>query len=446
MGRRVSRRLPRDVDRHARPRAANCGCSRWAPSPTACARARGWTATCTRASFAARAWRWRSPRTCCGCTSSRPARQASKLSERRGRALRDVRFYVLPRMSPDGAEAVHDHGPLRALAFRATSARHKAHAYWRGERRRRRRAGAVDARPRSRRRAGRVRREFPGCCCRARSTTRRRTTRSIPRASSRTSTATNVPSPYFLSDNQTDLNRNFPYAWAPDAKQEGAGAFPLSEVESRAVVDFATQHPEIFLWLNLHTFGGVFIRPLGDKPDTKMNQQDLALYRQLGAWAEELTGYPMVSGCRGVPLRARHAAARRPHRLRLPPARRGRVRRRAVGPLQAGGPRAQEALRRQLHAPDARGHAEDRARGTATRTTGRTLLPWRKFNHPQLGEVEVGGIDPRVGMWNPPPSEMPGVCTAQSAHFLRTAALAPAVVVDAVETQDAGRPALRASR
>jgi hypothetical protein len=37
-------------------------------------------------------------------------------------------------------------------------------------------------------------------------------------------------------------------------------------------------------------------------------------------------------------------------------------------------------------------------------------------------------------MWNPPASEMPGVCTAQTAHFLRTAALAPAVAVDSVET------------
>ena len=59
----------------------------------------------------------------------------------------------------------------------------------------------------------------------------------------------NVPSPHFLSDNQTDLNRNFPFFWAPDSKQEGAGAFPLSEIESRAVVEFATQHPEIFLLL-----------------------------------------------------------------------------------------------------------------------------------------------------------------------------------------------------
>jgi hypothetical protein len=106
----------------------------------------------------------------------------------------------------------------------------------------------------------------------------------------------NIPDPHYLSDNQTDLNRNFPFAWMPEHTQEGAGDFPASEPETRAVVEFATAHPEIFGWLNLHTFGGVFIRPLGDKPDSKMHPADLLLYRQLGAWAEELTGYPMVSG------------------------------------------------------------------------------------------------------------------------------------------------------
>ena len=107
---------------------------------------------------------------------------------------------------------------------------------------------------------------------------------------------TTIPDPHYLSDNQTDLNRNFPYAWMPDHVQPGAGDFPTSEPETRAVVEFAAAHPEIFAWLNLHTFGGVFIRPLGDKPDSKMHPGDLALYRQIGAWAEELTGYPMVSG------------------------------------------------------------------------------------------------------------------------------------------------------
>ena len=39
-----------------------------------------------------------------------------------------------------------------------------------------------------------------------------------------------------------------------------AGSAP----ETRAVMDFAIKHPHIFTWLNLHTFGGVLIRPLGD--------------------------------------------------------------------------------------------------------------------------------------------------------------------------------------
>ncbi len=62
------------------------------------------------------------------------------------------------------------------------------------------------------------------------------------------------------------------------------------------MIEFAHAHPEIFAWLNCHTFGGVFIRPLGEQPDTKMNADDLAIYREIGAWSEELTGYPMVSG------------------------------------------------------------------------------------------------------------------------------------------------------
>ena len=79
----------------------------------------------------------------------------------------------------------------------------------------------------------------------------------------------NVPAPNFLSDNLYDFNRNFPYLWAPESQQEGAGHYPGSAPETRAILEFATGHPNIFAWLNLHTFGGVLIRPLGDKPDSK---------------------------------------------------------------------------------------------------------------------------------------------------------------------------------
>ena len=209
--------------------------------------------------------------------------------------LRNVRFYVLPRMSPDGAEAVLANGRyVRSVPRDERPAR--AHAYWRCDdvdgdglaltMRVRDPGGELVESP-----------EFPGLLLPRTIDDPPPYYKVYPEGVIENFDGSNVPTPHFLSDNQTDLNRNFPYSWAPDSKQEGAGAFPLSEIESRAVVEFAIAHPEIFLWLNLHTFGGVFIRPLGDKPDSKMNPEDLALYRQLGAWAEELTGYPMVSGC-----------------------------------------------------------------------------------------------------------------------------------------------------
>jgi hypothetical protein len=178
----------------------------------------------------------------------------------------------------------------------------------------------------------------------------------------------------------------------------GRGRLPLSEV-SRARSSSSPRHPEIFLWLNLHTFGGVFIRPLGDKPDTKMNQEDLALYRQLGAWAEELTGYPMVSGCRGVPLRARYAAPRRPDRLRVHPARRGRLVGRAVGPVQAVWHRAQESASSTTYTPVTRDGNDGKIVHMGPRPQrGTTLDPAvaSRRQHRSSAKWRAAAIDPRV--------------------------------------------------
>jgi hypothetical protein len=353
------------------------------------------------------------------------------LSDPAAARVRDVRFFVLPRMSPDGAEMVLTQGRyVRSVPRDERPA--KAHAYWRGE--------DVDGdglalSMRVRDEAGEMvgSTEVPGLLLPRTIDDPPPYYKVYPEGVIENFDGHNVPSPYFLSDNQTDLNRNFPYAWAPDSKQEGAGTFPLSEAESRAVVEFATRHPEIFLWLNLHTFGGVFIRPLGDKPDAKMNPEDLALYRQLGAWAEEITGYPMVSGCEeflyepDTPLHgdltdyAYHQ--------------RGAV----AYVVELWDLFKQVGLERKKRFVDCYTHLtrEDMlkiGRWDRDKNAGRSIRPWRPVTHPQLGEVEVGGIDPRVGMWNPPPEEMPNVCRTQAAHYLRVASLAPAVV-DAVKTE-----------
>ncbi|MCA9673748.1 MAG: peptidase M14 [Kofleriaceae bacterium] len=241
-----------------------------------------------------------------------------------------------------------------------------------------------------------------------------------------------VPTPSFVGDNPIDLNRNFPWSWAPAHEQVGAGAFPLSEPESRAVVQFTSRHPEIFAWLNLHTFGGVFIRPLGHGPDSKMNQEDLEIFKQVGAWAEALTGYPMVSGHDEFlyepdkPLHgdltdyAYHQRGALAYVVEL-------------WDLfhKLGLPRPKKFV--EYYQRLRRGDLVRLAWWDREDNEGRIMRPWTRFEHPQLGEVEIGGIDPRIGLSNPPLDILGMVCGEHAHCFLHVAAMAPQLAIGKVE-------------
>ena len=92
-----------------------------------------------------------------------------------------------------------------------------------------------------------------------------------------------------------DINRNFPVEWRPEAEQHGAGPYPASEPEIRAVVHWLSEHPEIHSALTYHTFSGVLLRPYGDRADDTINLHDLEVFKLLGKRGTELTGYPNVS-------------------------------------------------------------------------------------------------------------------------------------------------------
>jgi murein tripeptide amidase MpaA len=92
-----------------------------------------------------------------------------------------------------------------------------------------------------------------------------------------------------------DLNRNFPSGWRQEFQQVGAGPYPTSEPEVRAVVDFIVRHPNICGGVSFHTHSGVILRPFSSEPDENMPAEDLWLYKQFGKRATELTGYPHIS-------------------------------------------------------------------------------------------------------------------------------------------------------
>lgn len=344
--------------------------------------------------------------------------------------LREVLFYVVPRMSPDGAECVLTTSRYVRSAPRDRRPNREAPRWQRAD---------IDGDGRSlmmriEHPAGEYveSAEVPGLMVSRRLHDAGPYYKLFPEGTIEPFDGANIPDPHYLSDNQTDLNRNFPFAWMPEHAQAGAGDFPASEPETRAVVEFATAHPEIFGWLNLHTFGGVFIRPLGDKPDSKMHAADLVLYRQLGAWAEELTGYPMVSGYEeflyepdkpiygDLTEYAYHQRGAVAYVVELWDLfkRLGKARPKKFVDYYS------EITRADLLAL---------ARFDRDENAGRIFLPWRRVEHPQLGPLEVGGADPLIGVWNPPYERIGEVCAAHTAHLLRLAALAPAVRLRVVE-------------
>ncbi len=347
----------------------------------------------------------------------------------------DVLFYVLPRMCPDGAE--HMLGVSSYVRSNPRDRRHgKTAPYWRG--------ADVDGDGRARlMRVEDAAGQFaavPGepSLLMPRLLDDPGPYYSIyPEGFIENWDGSSIPGYSFLADNAVDMNRNFPFGWAPEPRQEGAGAFGTSEAESRAVTTFAVAHPNIFAWLNLHTYGGCYIRPNQAMTDRKMNPHDLWVFEQIAAWMTPITGYPVVSGFEeftyepDTPLCGDLASFAYEHR--------GAVA--MVCELwdfwkQVG----LETLRPFIRNYAKRPRAEllkmlewDRAHNE-----GRAAQPWKPFDHPQLGPVEIGGYDPLIGMWNPPPDRLPEVVTNQSRAFLRWAALSPrlrvtGVTVEAVE-------------
>jgi murein tripeptide amidase MpaA len=92
-----------------------------------------------------------------------------------------------------------------------------------------------------------------------------------------------------------DFNRNFPFQWRTEGEQRGAGPYPASESEIRALVDFISKHPNISIALTLHTFSRVILRPYSTKSDDDIIPEDLWIFKKMGEIGTKASGYRCVS-------------------------------------------------------------------------------------------------------------------------------------------------------
>ena len=96
-----------------------------------------------------------------------------------------------------------------------------------------------------------------------------------------------------------DLHRNYPENWRPQNEetgrgytQGGAGEYPLSESETRAVVDFLLTHPNIYVVNSMDTSVPMHLRPPSTSAsEERMYPEDLGWYRIFDEIGKKITGY-----------------------------------------------------------------------------------------------------------------------------------------------------------
>ncbi len=224
-----------------------------------------------------------------------------------------------------------------------------------------------------------------------------------------------------------NMNRNFPTNWSP--QEYGAGTHPLSEPEAAGVAKFILDHPNICGICAYHTHGGLILRPSMTKPDAAMSPRDLNLYKEICKVGTELTGYPAMSTYEDfTPDKSK------PRRGGLKDWTDGEMGiitltlelwdlERTAGVDKVGYlnlyPRT-EAIQHKIY-----DYVQEHVGEKGWR-------PWKPFDHPQLGPIEIGGM---VNIWtyrNPPEKLLPEICRVNALFNLRHAAASPCVIVDDV--------------
>lgn len=233
-----------------------------------------------------------------------------------------------------------------------------------------------------------------------------------------------------------DFNRNFPQEWAPEGKQVGAGPFPTSEPEVRAVVEFITTHPNIGAGITYHTYSRAILRPYGTKPDDEFPVEDLRVFKAIGKRGTELTGYRSVSVYHDFRYHPKETIkgvfddwmydylgnyAFTIELWDLPSAA-GVKDRPFIDWFREHPPEDDEAILAWI----------DRE------NNGEGLVPWRPFDHPQLGPVEIGGWDTMYTWRNPPPRHLLAEIEPQSDFAIAFACLLPRLAWRTVEVTPLG--------
>jgi hypothetical protein len=199
-----------------------------------------------------------------------------------------------------------------------------------------------------------------------------------------------------------DLHRNYPENWRPRTEmtgrgytQGGAGEYPLSETETRAVIAFLLSHPNISVVNSMDTSVPMHLRPPSTSSSSeRMYPEDLEWYKYFDAVGKKITGYERAGDVYddyggGSPLFG-HGPD--------------------FGYWYYGsiwyGDEIWNNGRNKDYNGDGTIDQKEVLRWDDEENGGDGFIEWKAAKHPVYGEVEIGGFDPKFFSQNPPSKHM----------------------------------------
>jgi hypothetical protein len=198
-----------------------------------------------------------------------------------------------------------------------------------------------------------------------------------------------------------DLHRNYAENWRPMPRDEatgrgwtqgGAGEYPLSEIETRSVVTFLLSHPHVYIVNSMDTRVPMHLRPPSTSAsEERMYPEDLEWYKHFDELGNSITGYGRAGDVymdygRGRPLFGHGPDFGYWY----------------YGSIWYG----DELWDGGRITKDYNGDGEidilDRFAWDDQENDGMAFSDWTPARHPDLGDIEIGGWDPKFFSQNPP--------------------------------------------
>jgi hypothetical protein len=204
------------------------------------------------------------------------------------------------------------------------------------------------------------------------------------------------------SSSSLDYNRQFPSNFRPEGMQKGAGSIPMMSPEVRAFVDAFVDRHRIFGHIALHTYGGLILRPPGATPEEKLDLSDLSIIKIITDRAAEVSGYLAISIYHDFKYYSRESETGTADDWSFE--------QRGVFAFTVEIWDVWKEAQIQLtdhvsryFRPDEKHIAKIFKWAKQNLKLTEFYQNWRSFKHPQLGDVEIGGWKTGFLFRNPPP-------------------------------------------